>query len=398
MTWAQVAAEFPRAVWLDGGERSGWDEPALALLEAGDTSISYDAGSRTVHRHVDGTSEVIGCDPFEALDAEMGSGEQWFGWFGYSARSDLPSSVRAGGVPDAVWMRPSRFEEVPAAARPSPAAAPKGTLDLPASYRHAFAQVGEELLAGNSYEVNLTTRFRATSRRTPGEVFERLRVSNPAPFLGLLQHDVEGHRGWLVSSSPERYLHVADRDLLTRPIKGTAPRGETPDQDERLRRDLAVDPKNRAENLMIADLLRHDVASVSEPGSVRVPELMVTESYASVHQLVTTVTGRLRPEFDALAATRSLFPAGSMTGAPKERTMQIIEAVETTPRGVYAGAFGMLSRQSADLAVVIRSATTTGDGVWEWGTGGGITVDSTLEAEWAELCWKSQLIARSLGQ
>ncbi|MFT3873824.1 MAG: anthranilate synthase component I family protein [Nocardioides sp.] len=194
------------------------------------------------------------------------------------------------------------------------------------------------------------------------------------------------------SSSPERYaLITRDRMLETKPIKGTTPRGATPEEDEAMRQQLGTDAKFRSENLMIVDLLRNDVALVSEPGSVEVPALMEVESYASVHQLASTVRGRLRPGVSSVAALRALFPAGSMTGAPKLRTMEIIDAVEETPRGVYAGAFGSISADGrADLGVVIRSLTGDGSGRWWCGTGGGITVRSEVAEEYAESRWKAE--------
>ena len=149
---------------------------------------------------------------------------------------------------------------------------------------------------------------------------------------------------------------------------------------------------------MIVDLLRNDLAQVCEVGSVDVPVLMDVESYESVHQLVSTVVGRLRDDVTTIEALRALFPAGSMTGAPKLRTMQIIDDVESTPRGAYAGAFGWISGDGrADLGVVIRSLMTAGDGRFRLGTGGGITVLSDVEEEWAESCWKAERVLGSLS-
>jgi len=187
--------------------------------------------------------------------------------------------------------------------------------------------------------------------------------------------------------------------LETKPIKGTTPRSEDPAEDEEHRRRLAQDEKYRAENLMIVDLLRHDVASVCEPGSVEVPQLMEVESYASVHQLVSTVRGRLREDVGTVEALRALFPAGSMTGAPKLRTMEVIEEVEATPRGVYAGAFGWVSGDGrADLGVVIRSLVTGGDGRYVLGTGGGITVLSDPAEEHAEAELKAARLLQALAR
>nr|WP_246416358.1 anthranilate synthase component I family protein [Nocardioides luti] len=261
-----------------------------------------------------------------------------------------------------------------------------------AAYSDAFARVREELLAGNSYEVNLTYRRAVASGLDPVTAYLRLRDLNPAPYAGFLQHDVLGARGWLLSSSPERYaLVTADRVLETKPIKGTTLRSADPVADEAARADLAGEPRFRAENLMIVDLLRNDLSMVCAPGTVEVPVLMEVESYATVHQLVSTVRGRLRDDVTTVGALRALFPAGSMTGAPKLRTMEIVDAVEATPRGVYAGAFGWVSGDGrADLGVVIRSLTTTGDGTWRLGTGGGITVHSEVGDEHAESRWKAE--------
>ena len=265
-------------------------------------------------------------------------------------------------------------------------------------YAEAFDRVQEQLRAGNSYEVNLTYRVETASDLDPLAAYLRLRAVNPAPYAGYLQHDLPGHRAWLLSSSPERYALVTDdRVLETKPIKGTTARGATSEEDEAARARLASDPKFRSENLMIVDLLRNDLSMVCDPGTVEVPVLMDVESYPSVHQLVSTVRGRLADGVTTVAALRALFPAGSMTGAPKLRTMQIIEEVEATPRGVYAGAFGWLAGDGrADLGVVIRSLMTSGDGVYRLGTGGGITVRSDVEEEYAESRWKAARLLAAL--
>jgi para-aminobenzoate synthetase len=269
-----------------------------------------------------------------------------------------------------------------------------------APYRTAFERVQEELHAGNSYEVNLTYRVDVESELDPAAAYLRLRELNPAPYAGYLQHGRGAERIRLLSSSPERYAAIdRHRVLETKPIKGTTPRALDPAEDERLRAFLVTDPKMRAENLMIVDLLRNDLAMVCEPGSVEVPGLMQVESYETVHQLVSTVRGRLNADVSTIGALRSLFPAGSMTGAPKLRTMEIIGAVESSPRGVYSGAFGWISGDGrADLGVVIRSLVATprrGSG-WRYrlGTGGGITVRSDVAEEYAESRWKADRLLR----
>jgi para-aminobenzoate synthetase len=416
--FTEVAAEHARCVWLDGGGAREWSRQRsiIGWLDDDDVSLTYDAARREVTRHAAGSSVVVGDDPFVVLEAELAAGspsDQWFGYFGYAARPDLPARPDPD-LPDAIWMRPSHIrlfehrgldtpaEEGGRSVAGRVAAEERGGVSRPpADYDQAFAAVQEHLHAGNSYEVNLTHRLRIPSTIDPASAYLRLRSLNPAPYAGFLQHRVDGRpeaTGWLLSSSPERYALVTeDRALETKPIKGTTMRGATPVEDEAARERLATDPKFRAENLMIVDLLRNDLSQVCEVGTVAVPVLMEVESYPSVHQLVSTVRGRLRDDVTTVGALRALFPAGSMTGAPKLRTMEIIEAVEATPRGVYAGAFGWVSGDGrADLGVVIRSLLTagpsTGSGTPEYllGTGGGITVDSEVAEEYAETRWKAE--------
>jgi para-aminobenzoate synthetase len=384
------AGRHDRMFWLDGGGSRDWSgrRSILGFLSDDDVSLTFDAAARQVVRHRGRRREVVGDDIFavleEAVHAEGGDPDvSWVGYLGYASRVDLPARP-AQGVPDAVWMRVRNPLVVD---HPQPPPIPEGERSghgphqppISEEYRDAFAEVGRQLRLGNSYEVNLTYRETATSATSPVDAYLRLREINPAPYAGFLRH----HGVSVLSSSPERFATVSrERWLETRPIKGTTVRGRSPAEDEASRRELTTDPKLRAENLMIVDLLRNDVGMVCEPGTVDVPDLMRVESYPSVHQLVSTVRGRLRPELSTVAALRALFPAGSMTGAPKLRTMQIIDAVEATPRGVYAGALGWVSGDGrADLGVVIRTLVATG-------SGGGITFRSDLATEYDETRWK----------
>jgi para-aminobenzoate synthetase len=403
--FSTVASSYRRCFWLDGGGAREWSgrRSMVGWLDEDDVSLTYSAATRQVTRHVSGRAEVVGDDVFAALEAELEAGapdDHWVGYFGYACRPDLPAAP-GDLLPDAVWMRPREIRFFDHDPRPA-GGCETGAERLPQppspGYAAAFAEVQEQLRAGNSYEVNLTYRVETASGLDPLAAYLRLREINPAPYAGFLQHDLEGARGWLLSSSPERYALVgADRTIETKPIKGTTLRGATPAEDEETRRHLATDPKFRAENLMIVDLLRNDLAMVCTPGTVTVPALMDVESYESVHQLVSTVRGTLRDDVTTVQALRSLFPAGSMTGAPKLRTMQIIDAVESTPRGVYAGAFGWVAGDGrADLGVVIRSLMTAGDGRYLLGTGGGITVRSEMEDEYAESRWKAERLLQAL--
>ncbi|MFI5624777.1 anthranilate synthase component I family protein [Nocardioides sp. NPDC051685] len=403
--FAEMASTHPRCFWLDAGPGPG---PAprsiMGALRDDDVSLTYDATRGEVLRHRSADVSPVGTDIFSVLEDELARtppDEIWVGWFGYGCRPDLPARTSDAGdpaMPDAVWMRTrhtTTFDRSPAPAGSSIRHRPVAAGDAPAAYARAFDQVQRELRAGNTYEVNLTHRIQVRDEVDPAVAYLRLRELNPAPYAGFVQH----HGMRLLSSSPERYATIdRDRVIETRPIKGTTPRGTCPDEDEELRRELASNPRFRAENLMIVDLLRNDLAIVCDPGSVTVPSLMAVESYASVHQLVTTVRGRLRDGVTGIEALRALFPAGSMTGAPKLRTMEIIRSVETTPRGVYSGAFGWIAPDGrADLGVVIRSLTTTGDGTWELGTGGGITVHSTAQDEYAEAGWKAERLLQVFG-
>jgi para-aminobenzoate synthetase len=396
--FARIAGEHDRCFWLDGGGSQPWSgrRSLIGWLDEGDLSLVYDAVRREVVEHPSG--RVVGDDVFTVLQ-ELQDGDadtHWVGYFGYAARPDLPARSMPG-VPDAVWMRARSVqvvEEPGRALNRSSGQPPEHS--TPRWYAEAFAAVQEQLRAGNSYEVNLTYRLLRESRRDPVDVYGRLRSTNPAPYAGVLRHGDT----WLLSASPERFATIdRHRRVETRPIKGTTPRGATAEQDEALRAQLATDPRFRAENLMITDLLRNDLSIVCEPGTVAVPHLMEVESYATVHQLVTTVTGRLRDEVGTVEALRALFPAGSMTGAPKLRTMEVVEAVEDSPRGVYAGAFGWISGDGrADLGVVIRSVFRAGAGPWVLGTGGGITVHSDVDEEWAETRWKASGLREALAE
>ena len=413
----EVAAAHPRCFWLDGGGAREWSgrRSIIGWLAEDDVSLTWSASRREVRAYAGGSSTVVGDDIFAALEERVRPGEQWFGYLGYASRTDLPATPDPA-LPDAVWMRPRavRVFDHPVAtahfgvsphlrgnpnfagrAHPQKFATRQGS-PVPQEYADAFATVQEHLHAGNSYEVNLTHRQSVEADLDPVEAYLHLRELNPAPYSGFLQHDVAGARAWLLSSSPERYAVITpDRHLETKPIKGTTPRGATPEEDQRLRDQLATDPKTRAENLMIVDLLRNDLSLVCEVGSVEVPALMQVESYESVHQLVSTVRGRLRDDVTTVGALEALFPAGSMTGAPKLRTMQVIEEVESSPRGAYAGAFGWIGGDgAADLGVVIRSLMTDGGGTWTLGTGGGITVKSDVADEWAESEWKADRLLR----
>jgi para-aminobenzoate synthetase len=261
-------------------------------------------------------------------------------------------------------------------------------------YLRLISSCQEAITAGETYEVCLTNMVTGTGSVEAWDCYRFLRRENPAPFGALLRFDDLS----VLSSSPERFLRVSRTGAVeSRPIKGTRPRSPSPMEDERLRLDLASNEKDRAENLMIVDLVRNDLGRCAEVGSVRVPKIFDVETYATVHQLVSTVRARLDKDSSAVACVRSAFPGGSMTGAPKIRTMQIIDRLENGPRGIYSGALGYLSLSgAADLGMVIRTLVI-GPGRLTFGVGGAIVALSDPTTEFEETAVKATAIMRLLG-
>ena len=447
--WAEPAAVVPAGAAGPpaAGPKAGLDSSAsrpwsgrfsyLGWLGPDGLSATYDVATGTVTEHRATGSRPLATTIFDYLDDAL-AGEAcpplgapfafqggWIGYFGYECKADT-FGRRAHGArtPDACFLRVrsflafdhaertvyavaearSGFDALEHAVRrgqdwpqklPTP---PSGRVRVAETwsrekYRAAFADVQRELRAGNTYELNLTYQTLLESAAPPMAVYRALREESPTPYSAYLEH-----RGVAVlSSSMERFLTIdADRAIDVRPIKGTTPRGATPQEDVGNRWLLAHEPRYQAENLMIVDLLRNDISRICEPGTVQVPELMAVESYASVHQLVTTVQGRLRPDQNAVDAMRALFPSGSMTGAPKERTMEIIDAVETSARGVYSGALGWFGCDGrADFSVVIRTLVAVG-GRYSFGVGGGVIALSEPDSELEETAWKAERMLRAL--
>jgi para-aminobenzoate synthetase len=263
----------------------------------------------------------------------------------------------------------------------------------PATYLELISACQREITAGETYEVCLTNRLAAHGKLDPWPAYRALRRDNPEPYSALLRLGELS----VLSASPERFLRVsADGVAESRPVKGTRPRGATPAQDAALRDELAASQKDRAENLMIVDLVRNDLGSVAQLGSVTVEELFAVETFATVHQMVSTVRARLRPDATAVDCVRAAFPGGSMTGAPKIRTMSIIDRLEDGPRGVYSGALGYFSLTgAADLSIVIRTLVVEPD-VVSYGVGGAIIALSEPDAELAETAVKATPLLRLL--
>ncbi|VXC64244.1 Aminodeoxychorismate synthase component 1 [Pseudomonas sp. 8Z] len=284
--------------------------------------------------------------------------------------------------------------------QPSTATQPKFHLhapfrpDLhPSQYLAAIERIQAYILAGDCYQVNYTQRFQSTCEGDPWSAYRALRQACPTPFAGY-QHLPTG--GAILSLSPERFLKVSQGHVETRPIKGTRPRGETATSDQAQAEALLGSPKDRAENLMIVDLLRNDLGRSCRIGSVRVPELFALESYPNVHHLVSSITGELAAGKDALDLLAGSFPGGSITGAPKIRAMQIIDELEPTRRGPYCGSLLYLDvRGELDSSITIRSLLVKDGRISCWG-GGGIVADSDAQAEYQESITKVKVLLDTL--
>jgi para-aminobenzoate synthetase len=261
-------------------------------------------------------------------------------------------------------------------------------------YLELIGACQKEINAGESYEICLTNMMHGTGTFSAWDAYLLLRRQNPVPCGALLRFGQLS----VLSASPERFLRIGtDGAVESKPIKGTRPRSQFPPEDERLRMELANDRKERAENLMIVDLVRHDLSQCAEVDSVRANPLFAVETFATVHQLVSTVRATLRPDRSAVQCVRAAFPPGSMTGAPKIRSMQIIDKLEAGPRGIYTGCLGYFSLTgSADLSVVIRTIIMTGNEV-SFGTGGAITTLSDANAEFQETAVKMTPLLNLFG-
>ncbi|MET3467512.1 anthranilate synthase component I family protein [Microbacterium sp. 1262] len=414
---ANLIGEVPggHVFWLDAGvdAASGW-----SWIGSGEPTDPPDPV-------VDGSSrQRIGR---EARTGPFVGG--WVGWAGYDAaasRAGAPAK-RDAAEPEALWLRVERFVAFDHAARRVWAAAPADAVDdfaaqvdtwrtdasararVDASTGDLVAQarvdpdqyaalVGDcrnAIRRGDAYQLCLTTRFTVRDDHPFDAlaVFRRLRAASSSHHGGLIR---SGERA-LISASPERFLGLTGGTVLTSPIKGTRRRGDDAASDDQLVRDLVTSPKERAENVMIVDLMRNDLQRVSAPGSVVVERLLEVETYPAVHQLVSSVSGSIRPGTRLSEVLAAAFPAGSMTGAPKLSAMTILHDLEGAPRGTYAGCFGWVGRDGdADLAMIIRSIVVNGEQAYV-GAGGGITWGSEPEAEVDEVALKARAPLAALG-
>lgn len=265
----------------------------------------------------------------------------------------------------------------------------------PEEYLELIRECQREIKHGESYEICLTNMITQHVNIDPTNTYRALRQRNPAPYATFLNFPGVA----VLSSSPERFITIDPNGIVeSKPIKGTRPRGATTDEDEKIYQDLRTTEKDRSENLMIVDLLRNDIGTVSDAGSVYVSNIFTVESYATVHQLVSTVHGRLRRGISAVQCVQAAFPGGSMTGAPKKRSMEIIDRLEAGPRGIYSGSIGFFGLNgSCDLSIVIRTIVVTPEDVTV-GVGGAIIDLSNPQMELEEMILKSRALVAALSE
>ncbi|CCQ12349.1 Para-aminobenzoate synthase, aminase component [Pseudoalteromonas luteoviolacea B = ATCC 29581] len=261
-------------------------------------------------------------------------------------------------------------------------------------YSDRFLRIHEYLKSGDCYQINLAQRFSADFEGSPWLAYKKLRIANRAPFSAYINHP----DGAILSVSPERFIKVTNKQVETKPIKGTLPRGKNEAEDTRLAQKLKNSSKDQAENVMIVDLLRNDLGKVAKPGSVQVPKLFDIESFPAVHHLVSTVTSLLADDKTPLDQLFAAFPGGSITGAPKIRAMEIIEELEPHRRSIYCGSIGYVSAcGKMDTSITIRTLVAQKNTLYCW-AGGGIVMDSNCQMEYQETLHKVNKILPLLAQ
>ncbi|WP_300394531.1 aminodeoxychorismate synthase component I [Henriciella sp.] len=354
--------------------------------------LKADCGGRNAHKSRQADSKMIFADRFIAYDhqfkqawmvclVEPGKEEQARSWFASVEIRLRDSYLSSKPVRDTV-MRDEATATDPWVMRHSRE-----------TYLDHINRSLEEITDGETYEVCLTNEWTKSYDKSPLGTYKMLRSMNPAPYSAFLRFDDLS----VLSCSPERMVRISKEGLVNcKPIKGTIARGKTEAEDTALKETLYTSEKDRAENLMIVDLIRNDLNRVCRTGTVAVPKLCAIESFATVHQMVSTVTGELRQNESSVSCVRSLFPGGSMTGAPKIRTMEIIDELEAGPRGIYSGAIGFFSLDgSVDLNIVIRTIVLNGDHA-SLGAGGAIIALSDPVGEFDETMLKGELLRNAL--
>ena len=400
----QLFRPAEHAFWLDSNEIG-----RFSIMGAGTRCVTSADVEGSFFDWLDGEVSAVKAIADVPFDFTLG----WIGFLGYELKAECGGdATHRSPHPDAAMMfadhavvfdhaehttyvlaldpsKLSLLDQVSDVDMDPPVALEPATITLRHNreqYLDAITACQQAIVEGETYEVNLTNRITVEADVDPWAAYRFLRRTSPAPFGALLKFG-DLH---VLSTSPERFLRInADGVVESKPIKGTRPRGSTPEHDAALREELRTSEKDRSESLMIVDLVRNDLARVAEVGSVRVPKLFDVESYATVHQLVSTITARLRPDASPVDCVRAAFPPGSMTGAPKIRTMKIIDHLEGEARGVYSGAVGYFSLSGAvDLSVVIRTTVVT-PGRVGYGVGGAVVALSNPDGEYEETAVKA---------
>lgn len=396
------AVHSPNAVLLETAKADGETDRSFLFLEPRDeliawTSDDLDELLREVDRHLSAGAFVAGFFRYECGNHFVGIAEKplvpsltkepiaWLGVFGSPVEFDHSTGRARGALP------PLQAGSSPPEFQPSIHAA--GIEIHPEDYLARFERIQEYLHAGDSYQVNFTDRIRGTAASTPLAIYEHLLKQQPVPFAALINRP----SGTLMSFSPELFFRTSDGQITVRPMKGTWARGRNSREDCEAAYQLVHDEKNRSEHVMIVDLLRNDLGRICEFGSIRVEKLFHAERYKTLFQMTSTISGKLRTDFTPSDVFKGLFPSGSITGAPKRRTMEIIREIEGHARGIYTGAIGYFGpRGESCFNVAIRTMEFSGR-TFCFGVGGGITADSDAHTEYNECCLKAAFLTRPVA-
>lgn len=386
------------------------EEPFVLLVESHrdadqERGLLFSDPERLIQCRAPG--EVLGC--LRELDAAVAAGRYVAGFLsyeaGYGLMPKLESLPRPGMLEHTLWFgvfercRELRGRELGAWLAERAGAEPARISELRfdrdrQQHRRDFEQIQAYLHAGDSYQVCQSLRARFRVQGSPAGLFSRLRAAQRTPYSALLQTGDYA----LVSLSPELFVRKRGAEVELKPMKGTAASGRDAAEDARISERLRADEKTRAENVMIVDLLRNDIGRIAEPGSVRVPELFSVERFDQVLQMTSTITARIDPALGLSALMQSLFPSGSITGAPKLRTMQIIHELEPSARGIFCGSIGYVTPSGdACFNVAIRSLAVGRDGSGVLGIGSGVVVDSQSDAELDECLLKARFLTDAAG-
>ncbi|MEX1136428.1 MAG: aminodeoxychorismate synthase component I [Balneolales bacterium] len=398
-------------VFLDSQSPEHPSSKKSYLAAAPDASIET-FGTRIVIQHTSKKKEIFEANPWEAFKEFRKLYPGWhFGWFGYDLKNHTErlksENPDTAGLPDLFFIRPTKLLGIdpvtnqihnllgPSVNLPEDAGEQK-TVDISnlrsglseTDYLAIINNAKRLIKEGDFYEINLSHQLNADFSGDPLDLYGMMRQRGPVPFGAYIHRNDAS----VCCASPERFLRKKGHKLTSEPIKGTIRRGHNEQEDAFLKNELRSSVKNKAENMMIVDLVRNDLSRISRPGSVQVEKLYQLQTFNTLHQMVSTITAEMDDETDALDAIRACFPMGSMTGAPKIRSMQYIEQLESFKRGVYSGAIGYFTPDDDfDFNVVIRTAIIKNSKL-SYSIGGAITADSDPQEEWEETWVKARAL------